>query len=155
MCIRDRACVDPEFGRVPKEIDQISNVLTDISSTLNDPMLLQLMEQHAKLGKYKTCIGCTTIENDVEHINDDGTSADADEGSLLDDEVEENDVLNDMLEQVEDGKMDLDDIMMASVHTVPSCGITPQHLSKVWRISYEDAKRTLQSTSQTLSLIHI
>ena len=29
------------------------------------------------------------------------------------------------------------------------CGVTPEHLSKVWRISTEDARRTIETTTQT------
>ena len=29
------------------------------------------------------------------------------------------------------------------------CGVTPEHLSKVWRISTEDARRTIDTTTQT------
>ena len=28
-------------------------------------------------------------------------------------------------------------------------GVTPEHLSKIWRISHEDAKRTIDTTTQT------
>ena len=29
------------------------------------------------------------------------------------------------------------------------CGVTPEHLSKVWHISPEDARRTIDTTTQT------
>ena len=29
------------------------------------------------------------------------------------------------------------------------CGVTPEHLSKEWRISPEDARRTIDTTTQT------
>ena len=29
------------------------------------------------------------------------------------------------------------------------CGVTPEHLSKIWRISQEDARRTINTTTQT------
>ena len=29
------------------------------------------------------------------------------------------------------------------------CGVTPEHLSKIWRISQEDARRTTYTTTQT------
>lgn len=42
---------------------------------------------------------------------------------------------------------ELDEYMAAAVSTFDS-GVTPEHLSKIWRISHEEAKRTIDVTSQ-------
>ena len=34
-------------------------------------------------------------------------------------------------------------------NTSRPCGVTPKHLYKVWRISTEDARRTIETTTQT------
>jgi hypothetical protein len=39
------------------------------------------------------------------------------------------------------------DFFMASTTAIFTSGVSPEHLSKVWRISYEDAKRTFDNTS--------
>ena len=42
---------------------------------------------------------------------------------------------------------DLDEYMASAVASFAS-GVTPEHLSKVWRISHEEAKQTIENTSQ-------
>ena len=42
---------------------------------------------------------------------------------------------------------EIDDYMASAVASYGK-GVTPEHLSKVWRISHEDAKRTIDTTSQ-------
>jgi hypothetical protein len=42
---------------------------------------------------------------------------------------------------------EIEDFMAAAVDTFER-GVTPEHLSKVWRISFEDAKKTIDVTSQ-------
>jgi hypothetical protein len=41
----------------------------------------------------------------------------------------------------------IDDFMAAAIDTSER-GVTPEYLSKVWRIYFEDAKRTIDVTSQ-------
>jgi hypothetical protein len=41
----------------------------------------------------------------------------------------------------------MDDFVVAAIDTSERC-VTPEYLSKVWRISFEDAKRTIDVTSQ-------
>jgi hypothetical protein len=47
----------------------------------------------------------------------------------------------------DDIESEIDDFMAAAIDTFEQ-GVTPEHLSKVWRISFEDAKRTIDVTSQ-------
>ena len=43
---------------------------------------------------------------------------------------------------------DMDAFFSSSVHGGPEVGVDARHLSKVWRISYEDAKHTIDATTQ-------
>ena len=43
---------------------------------------------------------------------------------------------------------DLDEFMASSASAANPRGVTPEHLSKIWRISVPDAKRTIETTSQ-------
>ena len=43
---------------------------------------------------------------------------------------------------------EMDAFFASSVHGGPEVGVDARHLSKVWRISYEDAKRTIDATTQ-------
>ena len=43
---------------------------------------------------------------------------------------------------------DMDALFSSSVHSDPEVGVDAKHLCKVWQISYEDAKRTIDATTQ-------
>ena len=43
---------------------------------------------------------------------------------------------------------DMDDFFASGVHGGSEVGIDAKHLSKVWQISYEDAKWTIDATTQ-------
>ena len=43
---------------------------------------------------------------------------------------------------------DMDAFFLSSVHSSPEVGAHARHLSKVWRISYEEAKCTIDATTQ-------
>jgi hypothetical protein len=45
---------------------------------------------------------------------------------------------------------DMIDFAMASATAIFASGVSPEHLSKIWRISHEDAQRTLENTSHLL-----
>ena len=44
--------------------------------------------------------------------------------------------------------MDLDEFLVPAVQVGKPRGLDAEHLSKVWRISHEDAQRTIDVTSQ-------
>ena len=43
----------------------------------------------------------------------------------------------------------LDNVMASTAQARKTRGVDPKHLSKIWRISHEDAKRTIDVTTQT------
>ena len=57
-------------------------------------------------------------------------------------------VLDDLLESVTHGDIDLDEIMVSAAHAGRPKGVDATHLSKMWRIDLELVKRTLEVTSQ-------
>ena len=44
--------------------------------------------------------------------------------------------------------MDLDEFFVSAVQVGKPPGLDAEHLSKVWRISHEDAQRTINVTSE-------
>ena len=68
-------------------------------------------------------------------------SSDSDAGSDLEDEF------FDRLDVSIGAEIDLDQLMASAAHTTPRRSTTPEHLSKVWRIDIETAKRTLDITT--------
>ena len=65
---------------------------------------------------------------------------------------------NDLSSEDDDMMFDLDskgaqeqveEFFSHSTNASRPCGVTPEHLSKVWRISTEDARRMIETTTQT------
>jgi hypothetical protein len=99
--------------------------------------------QRAWEGDFKTSIG-STYATDQEYLLP--TSVTDCEASSSDDDSEPTD--NEEAEWDSDViESEIDDFMAAAIDTFER-GVTPEHLSKVWRISFEDAKRTIDTTSQ-------
>ena len=93
-----------------------------------------LMQRGAD-GDFMMSIGSTTMHDSayLHAISDDDESNDG--SSSWNDEV---------WDTMED---EINDFMASAVANAGN-GVTPEHLSKVWRISHEDAKRTIEQTSQ-------
>ena len=43
----------------------------------------------------------------------------------------------------------IEEFLSHTTNTSRLCGVTPEHLSKVWSISTEDARQTIETTTQT------
>ena len=61
---------------------------------------------------------------------------------------DENALLDALFKEAMDGDYNLDDIMVSAIHAKSKNNVTPDHLSKIWRIDVDTAKRTLDITSQ-------
>ena len=158
--------VIPMFEPTPLDADQISCVMADISPMYCDMMLLQKLEERASLGRFQMSIGSTDvgysgddnlcIESDYDdynnllNINDDDTNGcELDEDEMADDFVNVDGQIESLLDECLDGEIDLDEVMAAAATARrPVSSVNPEHLSKIWRISHEDAKRTIETTTQ-------
>ena len=54
---------------------------------------------------------------------------------------------SDLVDMVEDN---LDNLMASTAQAGKHRGVDPEHLSKIWRITHEDARNTIDVTTQTL-----
>ena len=109
---------------------------------INDPTwMFKMMEQRAQLGRDQMLIGVMTAAETSNLIMDDETLSDGDEDELL-----VGDINADSLTINND--VDLDAIFIAGVDASRPGSADAQPLSKLWCISYEDAKRTLDVTLQ-------
>ena len=117
-----------------------TNELSIISSVLCPHLLTSMIEARANLGSDAINIGAMNCCD----------------GNYLDngdDAIKENEfpMTMDMFQDAMDGldsEEDMDAFFASGVHGGPEVGIDARHLSKVWRISYEDAKRTIDATTQ-------
>ena len=117
-----------------------TNELSTISSVLYPHLLTSMIEARANLGSDAINIGAMNCYG----------------GNYLDngdDAIKENEfpMTMDMFQAAMDGlnsEEDMDAFFVSGVHGGPEVGIDARHLSKVWRISYEDAKYTIDATTQ-------
>ena len=58
-------------------------------------------------------------------------------------------LLDKIYEKSTKGEINLDEILVSAAHARRTQGINAAHLSKVWRISLDQAERTLDITTQT------
>ena len=119
--------------------DNVSSTLGSISNTLLVHDLSWYMCERERDGHFAASIGSTNsivsqYISDSKPDDDDSSSADDDMTFDLDSEG--------VQEQVEE-------FLSHVTNASRPRGVTPKHLSKVWRISTEDARRTIETTTQT------
>ena len=122
----------------------------DINATYgfeDEHQLYQALNMRNEHGKFAMSIGATSIL-DQPYLDDDDDSQDSsDEDDISQDDSEDD---FDPMELGDDTNEALLDNFMASIAQAGKTrGVDPKHLSKVWRISHEDAQRTIDVTTQT------
>ena len=76
----------------------------------------------------------------LQYISD--SESDEDDSSYADDDM--------MLDLDSEGFQEqVEEFRSHATNASQPCGVTPEHLSKVWHISTEDARRTIETTTQT------
>ena len=112
-----------------------TNELSMISSVLCPYQFTSMVEERTNLGSNAINIGATNCY-DKDYLEND------------DDEIP---ITSDMVQDAMDGlgnEDDMDAFFSSSVHGGPEVRVDARHLSKVWQISYEDAKHTIDATTQ-------
>ena len=129
----------------PQNYDQVSSVLSKISSVLDQNIMCNLLERQAEVSAFLEVIGSTDVGTEYNLIdNDSSTSISTSENHEPHDMGSEEEV--DFIGQLDD--FDVDQVMAAGVTATSLNGVDAAHLSKIWRISTEDAKKTSAVTSQ-------
>jgi hypothetical protein len=146
----------PKYQRIPKEANEVSSVLSGISPVFDDCALYERMKKRAEIGRFQISIGSTVAPRSRYLDGDDDTvetepSTDADseeeeEGEYPDDDEEA--LLDGILDHAMNGEIDLDEVMASAAHARRPKGIDATHLSKVWKITHEQAEKTLETTTQ-------
>ena len=156
----ETATVRPSYPTIPRGCDEVSSVLAGINPCLNDDVLYQRLEARATLGDFMMAVGSTTAmtspyldgdsddEDIVVETVDDDDSVDLEQDKEPEEEFDEDAFMQDLFEQATVGALDFDDIMASAAHAKRSQGVDAEHLSKVWRITAEEAARTLGITTQ-------
>ena len=133
---------------IPRPGDHISSTLGSISNTLVDLDLSHYMCEKECDGRIAASIGSTnTLESQYisdseleedEPIHDDSTYNDDDDSFGLSFDLDS-----------EGAQEKVDEFFTHSTNASRPRGVTPEHLSKIWRISQEDARRTIDTMTQT------
>ena len=112
----------------------------------DEHQLYQALNMRNKHGQFAMNIGATNIL-DQPYLDDDDDSQDSSD----DDDTSQDDSDDDFdpIELDDDtNKVLLDNFMASTAQAGKSRGVDPKHLSKIWRISHEDAQRTIDVTTQ-------
>ena len=124
---------------IPKVADNVSSTLRSISKALVDHDLSWHMCEREQDGHFAASIGSTNTLMS-QYISD--SESDEDDSSYVDDDM--------MLDLDSEGFQEqVEEFLSHATNASRPHGVTPEHLSKVWCISTEDARRTIETTTQT------
>ena len=122
----------------------------DINATYgfeDEHQLYHALNMRNEHGQFAMSIGATSIL-DQPYLDDDDDSQDSSEEDDIshDDSDDEFD-----LKELDDDTNEalLDNFMASTAQAGKTRGVDPKHLAKIWRISHEDAQRTIDVTTQT------
>ena len=122
----------------------------DINATYgfeDEHQLYHALNMRNEHGQFAMSIGATSIL-DQPYLDDDDDSQDSSE----EDDTSQDDSDDDFdLKELDDDTNEalLDNFMASTAQAGKTRGVDPKHLSKIWRISHEDAQRTIDVTTQT------
>ena len=141
LCEKEEKIISSNF--VNDQDDQDGDTST-VQGFEDEMQLYQALKLRTKHGQFAMNI-CATIILDQPYLDDDDdddfqASNDSDENSMDDPQAE-----SELMDLEED---DLDDLMDSTVQAGKPRGVDPKYLSRSWRISHEDAKNTIDFTTQ-------
>ena len=132
----------------PRLADNVSCILGSISNTLVDSDLSRYMCEKECDGWIAASVGSTNIllsryisnsEPEDDELNDDDSTCNDDDDSFD---------LSSYLDS-EGAQEKVAEFFSHATNVSRPCGVIPEHLSKIWHISKEDASQTINTTTQT------
>ena len=121
----------------------------DITATYgfeDEHLLYHALNMRNKHGQFAMSIGATNIL-DQPYLDDDDDSQDSSDEDVISQDDSDDDF--DPMESDDDtNEALLDNFMASTAQAGKTRGVDPKHLSKIWRISLEDAQRTIDVTTQ-------
>ena len=133
---------------IPRPFDHISSTLGSISNTLVDLDLINHMCEKEHDGQIAASIGSTNTLQ-LRYISD--SEPEAEERNHEDSTCNDDDDSFDLTFDLDDDGAQawVDEFFSHSTNASRPRGVTPEHLSKIWCILQEDARRTINMTTQT------
>ena len=133
---------------IPRSADNISSTLGSISNTLVDQDLSLYMGEKERDGRIATSIGSTnTLVSQYISNSEPKDDEPHDDNSTCEDDDMIFDLSFDLDSEGAHNKVK--EFFSHATNASRPHGVTPKHLSKIWRISQEDARRTINTTTQT------
>ena len=143
----DTQLIEDDERSITSSCNCISSTLGSISNTLVDLELSRYMCDKERDGRIAASIGSTSTlqsryisdsETETDKQSHDGSTCSADDKCF--------DLLSDL--DGDGANERVDECFSHSTHASRPRGVTPEHLSKIWCISQEDAKRMIDTTTQ-------
>ena len=139
-CSWDKDCPQDEeeqannaYWHIPGDCDQVSSVLMSVSTVLDQSVMCALLEWQAEVLDFQQCLGSLMVGDEEYLMSNDGE----------DDNSSQEDGL---IQQLDDDN--IEQIMVSGISAGRGDGVDPTHLAKIWRISFDDTKRTIGVTTQ-------
>ena len=138
LCEKEQMVVSSHF------VDQDEDI-NAVHGFEDEKQLYQALNMRKEHGQFAMNIGATRIFDQTYLDDDDSQDTSDDDDTSLDDSEDD----FDQMELDDDTNVALNDNFMASTAQAgKSRGVDPKHLFKIWRISHEDAQRTIDVTTQ-------
>ena len=121
----------------------------DINATYgfeDEHQLYHAMNMRNEHGQFAMSIGATSIL-DQPYLDDDDDSQSSEEHDISHDDPDDEFDLKELDDDT--NEILLDNFMASTAQAGKTRGVDPKHLAKIWRISHEDAQRTIDVTTQT------
>ena len=122
----------------------------DINATYgfeDEHQLYQALNMRNKHGQFAMSIGATSILDQPYWDDDDDSQDSSDEDDTSQDDSDDDFDPQELDDDTNEAL--LDNFMSSTAQAGKTIGVDPKHLSKIWRISHEDAQRTIDVTTQT------
>ena len=138
QCDKEQMVISSHF------VDQDEDINT-VHGFDDGNQLYQALNMRNKHGQLAMNIGATSIFDQIYLDDDDSQDTSADDDTSLDNSEDDSDPM-----ELDDDTNEvlLDNFMVSTAQAGKSGGVDPNHLSKIWRISHEDAQRTIDVTTQ-------
>ena len=139
LCEKEQMVVSSHF------VDQDEDI-NAVHGFEDENQLYQALNMRNEHGQFAMNIGATSIFDQTYLDDDDSQDTSDEDDTSLDDSEDDFDPmeLND-----DTNEAFIDNFMASTAQAGKSRGVDPKHLSKIWRISHEDAQRTIDVTTQT------
>ena len=141
LCDKEQIFISSNF------VDQNEDTST-VHGFEDEKQSYQTLKMRNEHGQFAMNIGATSIFDQI-YLDDDSQDTSDDDDTSMDDPMDNSEDDFDPMELDDDtNEALLDNLMTLTAQAGKSRGVDPKHLSKIWRISHDDAQRTIDVTTQ-------